>query len=149
MPIRAFISSWQLVDGEIHNPILDHVDTQADMGITLSMIYPDADANGLPDKPVVLVLAESHQVPGPVLEQLGNLDGVDLVPPQRPNKRINTLPAAARADLEALVSRHKIPQAVVTGATTIGDALAAIEKHLAPSSNGVARYLVQRAAEFG
>lgn len=149
MAIRAFLTTWSLVGNEIHNPIIDHVDTQPNMGIILSMTYPDADANGIPDKPVVLVLVESNQVAGPVLEQLKNVDGVTLIPGQRPDKRMSTIAPSVRNDIDGLVALHKLPQSVVTGATTYGDFLGSISRYVSPNAVGVQRYIALRPAEFG
>ena len=148
MAIRAFLTTWTLVDGEIHTPIVDHIDTQPDMGIIVSLIT-DNGADGLPDGPLILALVESNRVAGAALEVLGNLEGVDLIPPQRPDKKISSLPASARANLDDLVARNKIPASAVTGSDTLGDVLRAIEAHIFPASNGVARYLAARPAEFG
>ena len=149
MSIRAFLTTWQLIGSDIHNPIIDHIDSQPDLGIIASMIYPDADANGLPDKPLVLILVESQQVPGAVLEQLRNLAGVTLIPSARPDKPIATLPPSAKSDLDGLAAAHGIPQSAINNAATLGEALTNIEKYIAPNSNGVARYLAARPAEFG
>lgn len=149
MAIRAFITNWSLVNGSVTNPILDHLDTQPDMGITLSMIYPDANADGLPDKPLVLVMAESDRVGGGVLESLKNLAGVTLIPGARHDKHIATLPPSAKADIDGLASAFKIPASVVTGSTTMSDLIGGIEKYICPNSNGVAHYLATRPAEFG
>lgn len=149
MAIRAFITTWTLIDGQIHNPIVDHIDTQPDMGIICSMVYGDADANGLPDKAEVLVLVESNQVSGHVLEKLGNIQGVTLIPGQRPEKAIKGMPPSVRADIDGLVSAHKIPQSVVTGATSFGDMLRAMEKYISPNANGVTTYIAKRPTEFG
>ncbi len=149
MAIRAFLSTWSLVDDEIHNPIVDHIDTQPDMGITCSMIYPDADVNGLPDKPMVLILVESQQVHGPVLEQLKNLDGVTLIPGQRPDKKMNSLPPSVANDIDGVVSSFGIPRSVVTGATAYSDFLGGIAKYVSPNSTGLSQYIQRRPLEFG
>lgn len=81
MAIRAFIAPWTLVGNEVHNPIVDHVDTLPNMGIVCSMIYPDADENGVPDGATVLVAVQSDQITGAEIEQMmASLDGVTLIP---------------------------------------------------------------------
>lgn len=149
MAIRAFITTWSLIDSEIHNPIVDHIDTQPDMGIICSMIYPDADSNGLPDKPMVLILVESQQVDGHALEQLKNLNGVTLVPGIRPDKRMASIPPSVSSDIDGLVNAFGIPKSVVTGANNYSDFLGGISKYISPNNSGLASYIQKRPLEFG
>ncbi len=149
MAIRAFLTNWTLVNGVITNPIVEHLDTQPDMGIIPSMIYGDADGNGLPDKPVAMVIVESGQVEGHMLETLKNVEGVTLIPGQRPDKTMAKLPPSVAGDIDGLASQFGIPRSVITGATTYDQFLIGLAKHINQNTTALDRYISKRPLEFG
>lgn len=149
MAIRAFLTTWTLVDGEIHNPIVDHIDTQPNMGLICSMIYGDADGNGLPDKPTVMVIVESTQIAGQAIEVLKNVEGVTLIPGQRPDKHMASLPPSVASDIDGLAAQYGIPRSVVTGATTYAQFLAGVAKQINQNATALDAYIAKRPLEFG
>lgn len=149
MAIRAFLTTWSLIDGVIHNPIVDHIDTQPDMGIIPSMIYGDADSNGLPDKPTVMVVVESTQVDGHMLETLKNVEGVTLIPGMRPDKTMSKIPPSVAGDIDGLAAQFGIPHSVVTGATTYAQFLAGVAKQINQNTTALDAYIAKRPLEFG
>jgi|GEM_PF-3697158 len=149
--IRAFISTWQLVGDQVTNPIVDYVDTLPPAQtvaerIICSMHYPDADANGLPDKNRVLVIVE-----GPItIEGLAQLPGVKMLPAYRFRKPIGEIPAAVRHAIKTQLQAEGIPLSALSGIRVYGDFLRAVARYFNTSHSGFGRHIeINREAEFG
>lgn len=155
MAIRAFLSTWRFVPdpinggGELRNPIEDHLETQAGINVVVSYFYPDRNADGLPDKDVILVLVESPTMSGKDLEALQNVAGVTLIPAYRGNKPLSELPKPAVDAITSMMTTHKIPASTINSSATMQDVISKIAGYVSPGHAGVARYFEQRMAEFG
>lgn len=121
---RIFLSTWSLVGNEIHNPVVDYVDTLPNMGITCMMFYPDADQNGLPDKAFVIVVMRSttHDISA-LASDLNNVTGVKLIPPKKLSTTLASLTTAQRKYVRDLLESYGIPLSAVDAATTVAELL--------------------------
>lgn len=93
--IRAFLTTWSLrISAEgmrVVNPVLDYLDANTlSASVRASYHYADADQDGKPDHPFLVVVVDSD---APEMEDvLGALDGVMLSPPHALNKRTQDVP---------------------------------------------------------
>lgn len=139
--IRAFICTWSsepLPGGfrQIHNPIVDHVVANNISGVTCSMHYADADANGLPDKPRVLVMVE-----GPaVIETFANLAGVRMLPNVSFNTPADSIPQAIIDEVVAGLVAEGVPSNALNVPVKYGDILRDVARYLSPSHAGFGLY---------
>jgi len=135
--IRAFITTWSGVKGgTVSNPIIDYVDTLPNMGIICSMHYPDTDADGLPDKPRVLVIVEGP----PAIENLNNLAGVKMLPAYRFSKPISEIPQNVIDTVKSAIVNEGIPLSALSGIVVYGDFLKKIARYFNASHAGFGRY---------
>ena len=130
--IRAFITTWSIVDNHVVNPIVDYVDTLSlAEPITCNMYYPDADANGIPDKPYVLVI-----VKGPVgIEQLKNLAGVKMIPAYGFNTPVSEIPSAVKTAIKDEMVSKGVPLSAFADVVVYGDFLKRLAKYFSVGFN--------------
>lgn len=113
----------------------------------LSMHYPDAKADGTPDKPFVLVIVESQS---PNVEQLDNLADTWMLPPWRFSKPVSELSAAQRGAILTKIDNAGIPRSHFAGVQTYGDFLKLVAKYFSMSHGGFGRhYETGKDEDFG
>lgn len=148
--IRAFICPWELIAAEsrITHPIVEQGESVVTGPFVCSMFYPDADADGLPDGPHVLVLVEGDSV---TIEALDSLEGVYMFPPHPFDTPLDQVPQAIKDEVVALcVQENWMPtEPLFTVAQTYGDCLKLMAKHFQSGFVSFGKYEVERAAEFG
>ena len=148
--IRAFITSWIYIPEEsrVTHSIAEVYDAVCpNVPATISMFYPDADANGLPDGPHVLIFIESES---PAIEQLDTLDGVYMFPPHSFNAPMADVSQAVKDEVLTLCSVNNwMPVDPLFTAETYGDCLRLLAKSFQIGFVSFGKYEVERAAEFG
>lgn len=147
--IRAFICKWSLVDNNtrVMHPILAWFEANEATApaATLSMHYPDADQDGVPDKPYVLVLVEGP----PEIEQLDNLAQTWMLPPWRFSKPVSELTTVQRGAILTKIDNAGIPRSHFAGVETYGDFLKKVAKYFCVSHSGFGgHYEVNKDADF-
>jgi len=152
--IRAFITSWSQSGIDITNPIRDYILAQAAAGtplpVTASMFYPDADLNGIPDKPQVLVLVEGPATfGGHSLEDFQNLSGVVLIPPYTFGTLISSIPTTTVNNIKTYITNQGIPLSALSGVVTWGDVLKKVASYFSVNFQGFGNYETTKAADFG
>ncbi len=145
--IRAFVTGWQLVGNQVLNPIVEQGESVVSGPFACSMVYPDADANGLPDGPHVLIFVESDS---PTIEDLDTLDGVYMFPPHAFDTPLADVPQSTKDEVLGLcASEGWMPTAPLFTAQTYGDCLKLLASHFQAGFTSFGRYEVEKAAEFG
>ena len=124
------------------------VETLPPLGIICSMVYPDADADGLPDGPNMLVIVESQQATGAQLAQLNDLPGVRMIPAHRINDSVDTLTGAQKTRIKDRLLEFDVPLTTIQSFVTVGDIFREVEKHINPNAGGLFKYVLDRASEF-
>lgn len=149
MAIRAFLTTWSTIKrgGLIYviNSLSEYVDTLPPPSIECVQYYADRDADGMPDKSYVLVLARSTP------ESLARLDGLANVvqlPARRADKRIDEIPAQQKTAFIAATRARGIPDDVVIGAATVGDVIARIARHLSANNKRADAYYSANSADL-
>lgn len=140
--IRAFICGWEFIPERmcVTNPFVE-------LGVPCSMIYPDADADGLPDGPHVLVFVKADGVD---TDALNALDGVYMFPPHPFDMPMSEVSQAVKDEVLGLcVANNWMPAEPLFTAQTYGDCLKLLAAHFQSGFVGFGVYEVERAAEFG
>jgi len=134
MPARLFLSTWTgAAGGEVKNPIVDYVGTLPNDGY-VAMFYGDADGNGLPDFPLVLVLVYSKNYTGAQIETIAsNVAGVHLVPPLRWTYPLSDIPLAKLQAARTYLNNNGIDTSALTLSNTYGDLVKLIVQAIAPA----------------
>jgi hypothetical protein len=130
--IRVFISTWSLTGVGITNPVVDYVDEQPNIGIGCSMYYPKRTVEGSFDKSFVVVVMRSVQDISSIATDIGNIQGVKLIPPRKLSTQLSSLSAAQRNAVRNLLGAYSIPVSLFDGSTTIGELLRSIVEHANP-----------------
>lgn len=147
--IRAFICKWSLTGNRVIHPILEWFEANEGTAppAVLSMHYPDADVDGKPDGPYVLVLVQS---PSPNVEQLGNLAQTWMLPAWRFSKPVSELTAAQREAILSKIDNAGIPRSYFAGVQTYGQFLKKIAQYFIPNFTGFGDHIEVAADEdFG
>jgi len=146
MIIRAFLSTWSGVKGgDVITPIHSYLENRTEL-VTCWMHWPDANTDGLPDKNRVLVI-----VRGPlIIEQLGNLVGVKMLPAYRFDKPISEIPQAIKDVIKTAIVAEGIPLSALAGIEVYGDFMRKVAKYFNPNHKGFGSFIeVDLAGEFG
>lgn len=167
MAIRAYITKWWVTDPDgvkigvanrptpaelasypsrqIQHPILQWVDNNPAVSVELSMHFPDADADGLPDKDYLLVLVHSPaEIPA-----LATLPDVWAFSSQRFDREVAGMTEGQRNAGFAVSDQAGVPRNVLAGSRTCGEFLKRIAKYLQPAHQGFGRHIeIDRAGEF-
>lgn len=137
--IRAFITTWStvVIDGVTHvkNPITlwaEANEASVPAGTKISMLYPDADANGFPDKAWVLVIAESTGD----IEIFNSIAGVFMVLPSSYSTSLIGLSKPQQNSLKKSLTDAGLPVSIYDNAVTYGDLLEGIASYLIPGFQG-------------
>lgn len=151
--IRAFITTWTLSGNEITNPIRDYILTQATAGtplpVTANMFYPDADLNGFPDKPQVLVLVEGPATFGThTLDDFKNLTGVVEIPPYSFDMLIADIPTTTVNQIKTYLTNQGIPLSALSGVVIWGDFLKKVAKYFSIGFQSFGIYETLKSADF-
>lgn len=120
-------------------------DSPLGLNVILSMHYPDADADGLPDKPRVLVLAwqptGATTTNGQNIEDLSALSGVYMLPAYRFQKPISEIPQAVKDEVKTRLQNNGIPLSALSGIEVYGDFLRKVAKYFSVSHQGFGRHV--------
>lgn len=134
---RAFVCTWSgSAGGRITHPILEWLENPSNdppFEVVCSMHYPDADVNGVPDKPEVLVLV--WQPTGAVdslgrnIEFLDTLAGVYMIPAYRLSKPVSEIPQPVKNDILNKLQAKGIPKSTFNDVVVYRDFLKKIAKY--------------------
>ena len=154
--IRVYISSWELRTDEagggyVWNPITDAMEslptlpaeTPRDQRNSARLLYPDADADGKPDGPTVMIIAR-----GPNAEDYQGLPGVDMLPPFDLSTAISSIPQPTVDSVVAMLADHGIPFPVIEGTATAGELLDRIVGSFSPGARPITQMFAGREADF-
>ena len=147
--IRAFITTWTDSGGEVNHPIKSYCDNPPLNPILFifNESYTDRDANGIPDKPKILVICVAD--PGETrLEQLANLPGVVMVPAYSFDKLISDIPQVTQDQIKTYLTNNGIPLSVFAGVTRWGQVLRKVANYFGVTQD-IQQDLRDRISEWG
>lgn len=151
--IRAFISTWGLVDNKLTTPILlkfnemnqEAFDNNLPIKkITCSMHWPDSDRDGIPNKNRVLTLVESPDD----IQFFRQLIGVKMLPAYRFQKPISEIPSTIKQNIKDILVIEGIPLTTLIGIKTYGDFLKQIARYFNINHTGFGFLEILKEADF-
>lgn len=153
MAARIFLCPWTgVAGGTVSNPVHDYVGTTANQGF-VAMYYGDADNNGLPDYPLVLVLVYSSNFTGAQIENnvAANVPAAHLIPPIPWNTVLSSIPTAKLQAAQTYLANNGIDTSSLTLQNTYGDLVKRVVNTIAPLHGhpGLKDWALTNAAEFG
>lgn len=124
--IRVFLTTWSVQAGVLVHGLTGVIDSVPDQQLVppterfrARLLSPDADADGLPDQPSVMLIINGDST----IEAWAELPGVDMLPPFALNQLIADIPTATVGAVIAALESHGIPYPAVQGSATAGDLL--------------------------
>lgn len=143
--IRAFITTWALVENQIQNPIVEYINAnQLSDPVTCSMFYPDHNGDGVPDKNRVLILVHGQVE----IEQLALLAGVRMLPAYSFQKPITEIPQNIIDTVKTAIVNEGIPLSALSGIVIYGDFLKKVANYFDATFKDFGRYENVLSVEF-
>ena len=158
--IRVYLSTWELryaISGDedsrfIWHPIPEAVGqlpelppgTPRDQRVRWFAEYPDADSDGQPDGPSVLVFVAGPDIP----DSIAALPEVTQLPPFDLSDLVENMDPVVVADVITAIGRHGIPYPTVAGVRTAGELLDRILGQFRVGAASVTARFAGRGSEF-